>query len=59
MVCGPVAAFWKQKAAMVGSDQFSFHAGGTYILDALLAAGRGKGADGSGDPDTYQWFEVR
>jgi hypothetical protein len=25
LVCGPVAAFWKQRVSMVGSEQFSFH----------------------------------
>ena len=40
MVSGPVAAFWEQKALIAGSDQFSFHEGGTYLLDALIAAGK-------------------
>ena len=59
LVTGPVSAFWKQRVLMAGSDQFSFHEGGTYLLDALIAAGKGKGPDGTGDPDYYQWFTVK
>jgi Protein of unknown function (DUF3990) len=58
LVTGPVAAFWKQRMLMAGSDQWSFHEGGTYLLDALVAAGKGKGPDGTGDPDFYQWSVV-
>jgi hypothetical protein len=58
LVSSPVTAFWQQKALMAGSDQFSFHEGGTYLLDALIAAGKGQGPDGTGDPDFYQWFVV-
>lgn len=53
MVCGPTAAFWKQRVAMAGADQFSFHEGGTYLLGALIRAGKGKGPGGTGDPNYY------
>jgi hypothetical protein len=43
---------------MAGSDQFSFHEGGTYLLDALIAEGKGKGSDGTGDPNFYAWSVV-
>lgn len=43
---------------MAGTDQYSFHEGGTYLLDALIRAGKGKGSDGRGDPDSYRWDEV-
>ena len=33
LVCGPVAAFWRQRVAMAGADQFSFHRGGTDLLE--------------------------
>ena len=58
LVCGPVAAFWEQRITMSGADQFSFHEGGTYLLDALVARGKGSGPDGRGDPGSYQWFDV-
>ena len=58
LVCGPVSASWEQKAAMAGADQYSFHEGGTSLLDALIGAGQGGGPDGAGDPDYYQWFDV-
>lgn len=58
LVCGPVAAFWEQRVSMLGADQFSFHEGGTRLLDALVAHGKGQGDDGHGDPGSYQWFEV-
>jgi hypothetical protein len=58
MVSGPVAAFWKQRNAMSDSDQFSFHEGGTHILDALISLGKGKGHLRRGDPDYYCWYVV-
>lgn len=58
MVSGPIAAFWEQRAAMSGSDQFSFHEGGTYLLDALIRAGKGKGRGKQGDQKYYRWFPV-
>jgi hypothetical protein len=58
MVSGPVAAFWKQRVAMDDADQFSFHKGGTYLLQALIDKGKGKGPGGAGDADYYQWSVV-
>jgi hypothetical protein len=58
MVCGPVAAFWRQRVAMAGADQFSFHEGGTYLLQALIDAGKGKGRGKQGDPKYYRWDVV-
>jgi len=58
MVSGPVAAFWKQRVAMNNADQFSFHQGGTKLLDVLIHKGKGKGPEGRGDPDYYQWSVV-
>src|SRR5262245_48394516 len=58
MVSGPVAAFWKQRVAMDNTDQVSFHEGGTYLLDALINKGKGKGPGGTGDPDYHQWSVV-
>jgi hypothetical protein len=58
LVSGPVAAFWKQRVAMDDADQFSFHEGGTYVIDALIMRGKGKGTQGTGDPDYYQWSIV-
>jgi hypothetical protein len=58
LVSGPVAAFWKQRVAMNDTDQFSFHDSATYLLDALIKQGKGKGPGGIGDPDYYQWSVV-
>ncbi|HET6575400.1 MAG TPA: hypothetical protein VFG68_17485 [Fimbriiglobus sp.] len=58
MVCGPVAAFWRQRVTMTGADQFSFHTGGTDLLDALVRAGKGKGRGGQGDSKYYRWSVV-
>lgn len=58
MVSGPVAAFWQQRVAMDDADQFSFHADGVNLLNALMTQGKGKGASGNGDPDYYQWLPV-
>lgn len=58
LVSGPVAAFWQQRVAMTGSDQFSFHQGGTYLLQALIDAGKGKGRGKQGNPDYYRWEVV-
>jgi hypothetical protein len=58
LVSGPVTAFWQQRALIAGSDQFSFHQGGIHLIEALIQAGKGKGQDGNGDPDFYQWFLV-
>ncbi|MBX9582936.1 MAG: DUF3990 domain-containing protein [Gemmataceae bacterium] len=55
LVCGPVAAFWQQRVAMADYDQFSFHARGVGLLERLIRAGKGRGLDGQGDPDTYRW----
>jgi hypothetical protein len=46
---GPVAAFWKQRVAMDDADQFSFHKGGTYLMNELIKKGKGKGPGGAGD----------
>lgn len=58
LVCGPVAAFWRQRVAMTGADQFSFHDDGTAVLQALIDRGKGKGSGGQGDPDYYRWSVV-
>jgi hypothetical protein len=58
LVSGPVAAFWRQRVAMAGADQYSFHQGGVTLLDALVKAGKGKGPGGQGDPDYYRWDVV-
>jgi hypothetical protein len=55
MVCGPVAAFWRQRIPMPAADQISFHPGGVGLLDALIRGGKGRGGDGRGDPDYYRW----
>jgi hypothetical protein len=45
---------------MDDADQFSFHAKrGIEILNALINQGKGKGTDGTGDPDYYEWRRVR
>jgi hypothetical protein len=37
VVCGPVAAFWRQRYAMQDADQFSFHTGGgVRLLQRLI-----------------------
>ncbi len=59
MVSGPVAAFWKQRVAMNDADQVSFHEGGTYLLQALIDKGKGKGVGGTGDANYYQWSIVQ
>ena len=59
LVSGPVAAFWDQRVAMDDADQFSFHVGGIAILNALIDQGKGKGTNGTGDPDYYEWRPVR
>jgi len=58
LVSGPVAAFWQQRVVMDDADQFSFHADGIDLLNARLAAGKGKGAMGTGDSDYYKWEPV-
>jgi hypothetical protein len=58
MVSGPVSAFWRQRVAMDDADQFSFHGDGVDLLNALITEGKGKGANGNGDPDYYQWMPV-
>jgi hypothetical protein len=58
MVSGPVAAFWEQRVAMDGADQFSFHQTGVDLLNALITQGKGKGANRNGDPNYYQWRPV-
>ncbi|SRR6266851_1174673 len=55
LVSGPVAAFWSQRVAMNGSDQISFHEKGIKVLNDLIDQGKGKGPDGRGDPDYFQW----
>ena len=49
---------WKQRVAMDSADQFSFHEGGINLLNALIARGKGRGDEGTGDPDYYQWSVV-
>ncbi len=40
LVCGPVAAFWQQRSAMLDSDQYSFHtAAGVRVLNDVVAGG--------------------
>lgn len=39
MVSGPVAAFWRQRVAMLDADQFSFHEGGVDLLDDIIRRG--------------------
>lgn len=58
LVCGPVAAFWEQRVAMVDADQYSFHASGIDLLNALIGKGKGRGSGGQGDPDYYRWEVV-
>jgi len=58
IVCGPVAAFWTQRVAMNGADQFSFHENGAIVLNDLINKGKGKGPNGNGDPDYYQWAPI-
>ena len=58
LVSGPVAAFWQQRIAMVDCDQFSFHADGVRLLNALIMRFKGMGPLGNGDPDYYQWSPV-
>jgi Protein of unknown function (DUF3990) len=55
MVSGPAAAFWRQRVAMNGADQVSFHQGGTHILQNLIDLGRNKKAGRQGDPNFYRW----
>jgi hypothetical protein len=43
---------------MSDSDQFSFHEGGIYLLDALIKAGKAKGPGGQGNPRFYRWLPV-
>ena len=43
MVCGPVAAFWQQRSAMLDADQYSFHTvAAEKVLNSVLAATRGR-----------------
>ncbi len=43
VACGPVAAFWRQRYAMNGADQFSFHTtGGVRFLERLIESGNNK-----------------
>jgi hypothetical protein len=45
---------------MDDADQFSFHEKrGIDILNALINQGKGKGTNGAGDPDYYEWRRVR
>ena len=40
MVCGPVAAFWRQRVAMQDADQFNFHTPrGVGVLQHLIDGG--------------------
>lgn len=40
MVVGPVAAFWQQRVAMTGADQFSFHTTvGAAVLNEVIRLG--------------------
>lgn len=51
VVSGPVAAFWEQRVAMQGADQFSFHtARAARILNRLIR---------SRDPDDFRAYLVR
>jgi hypothetical protein len=43
---------------MDDADQIRFHEGGTYLLDALITKGKGKGPRGTGDPNYYEWKGV-
>jgi hypothetical protein len=43
---------------MDDADQFSFHKEGIDLLNASIREGKGKGASGNGDPDSYQWLPV-
>jgi len=46
MVCGPVAAFWQQRRAMLDTDQYSFHtSAAATMLNNVLAATRGSDYD--------------
>jgi len=46
MVCGPVAAFWQQRSAMLDADQYSFHTvAAEKVLNAVLAGARGTDYD--------------
>lgn len=58
LVSGPVAAFWTQRVAMDDADELSFHQVGVDLLNALIDQGKGKGPQGMGDPDYYQWMVV-
>jgi len=58
MVSGPAAAFWRQRVAMNDADQFSFHQGGTYVLQGLIDRGKQKGRSKQGDPNYYRWEVV-
>jgi hypothetical protein len=51
VVSGPVAAFWDQRVAMMGADQFSFHtARAARVLNQVVR---------SKDPDAFRVFLVR
>jgi hypothetical protein len=51
VVSGPIAAFWPQRVAMVGSDQMSFHTvAGAQMLSDLIH---------SGNKDDFRAFRVR
>jgi hypothetical protein len=51
VVSGPVAAFWEQRVAMLGSDQFSFHtARAARVLNRVVR---------SKDPEDFRVFVVR
>jgi hypothetical protein len=43
---------------MVDADQFSFHEGGEYLLNALINKGKGKGRGHQGDLNYYRWSIV-
>jgi len=48
---GPVAAFWEQRVAMQGADQFSFHT--QKAVDAVLMP-----LISSGRKEEYEWEPV-
>lgn len=51
VVSGPVAAFWEQRVAMLGSDQLSFHtAQAAHLLNQVVR---------SRDPDDFRAYRVR
>lgn len=58
MVSGPVAAFWTQRVAIIGADQFSFHGKGIELLQALIDEGKPQTHGGKGHGDYYQWLPV-